>query len=93
MIAETWRYCPLSDSTNQYLLDRIGELRSGRRCLCNIAEYQQAGRGRRGRKWFHRFGANLYLFNVLASGAGLRRQTGGLVIGIVMAVLREFGRR
>ena len=38
---------PVIDSTNQYLLDRIGELRSGDAC---VAEYQQAGRGRRGRK-------------------------------------------
>jgi biotin operon repressor BirA-like protein len=49
---------PVIDSTNQYLLDRIGELKSGDAC---IAEYQQAGRGRRGRKWFSPFGANLYL--------------------------------
>ena len=35
---------PVIDSTNQYLLDRIGELRSGDAC---VAEYQQAGRGRR----------------------------------------------
>lgn len=40
---------PVIDSTNQYLLDRIGELKSGDAC---VAEYQQAGRGRRGRKWF-----------------------------------------
>ncbi|MDI5349605.1 hypothetical protein MJL48_34730, partial [Salmonella enterica subsp. enterica serovar Kentucky] len=39
-------------------LDQIGELRSGDAC---VAEYQQAGRGRRGRKWFSPFGANLYL--------------------------------
>ena len=50
---------PVIDSTNQYLLDRIGELKSGDAC---IAEYQQAGRGRRGRKWFSPFG------DVLASG-------------------------
>ena len=35
---------PVIDSTNQYLLDRIGELKSGDAC---VAEYQQAGRGRR----------------------------------------------
>ena len=49
---------PVIDSTNQYLLERIGELESGDAC---VAEYQQAGRGRRGRKWFSPFGANLYL--------------------------------
>lgn len=40
---------PVIDSTNQYLLDRLPELKSGDAC---VAEYQQAGRGRRGRKWF-----------------------------------------
>jgi BirA family biotin operon repressor/biotin-[acetyl-CoA-carboxylase] ligase len=44
---------PVIDSTNQYLLDRLGELQSGDAC---VAEYQQAGRGRRGRKWFSPFG-------------------------------------
>ena len=32
---------PVIDSTNQYLLDRIGELKSGDAC---VAEYQQADR-------------------------------------------------
>lgn len=40
---------PVIDSTNQYLLDRIGELKSGDAC---VAEYQQAGRGRRGGNGF-----------------------------------------
>ncbi len=81
---------PVIDSTNQYLLDRIGELRSGDAC---VAEYQQAGRGRRGRKWFSPF-ARIYIFNVLASGAGPSAAAIGLslVIGIVMAeVLRKLG--
>jgi BirA family biotin operon repressor/biotin-[acetyl-CoA-carboxylase] ligase len=52
-----WPCCRLL-IPNQYLLDRISELRSGDAC---VAEYQQAGRGRRGRKWFSPFGANLYL--------------------------------
>ncbi|SUG50284.1 bifunctional protein: biotin operon repressor and biotin-[acetyl-CoA carboxylase] synthetase [Salmonella enterica subsp. arizonae] len=60
---------PVIDSTNQYLLDRIGELRSGDAC---VAEYQQAGRGRRGRKWFSPFGRESVSFNVLAPGAGTR---------------------
>ena len=55
---------PVIDSTNQYLLDRLPELKSGDAC---VAEYQQAGRGRRGRKWFSPFGANLY---VLAPRSG-----------------------
>ncbi|VFS32564.1 bifunctional protein [includes: biotin operon repressor; biotin-[acetyl-CoA-carboxylase]synthetase] [Escherichia coli] len=58
---------PVIDSTNQYLLDRIGELKSGDAC---VAEYQHAGRGRRGRKWFSPFGANFIFVDVLASGTG-----------------------
>ncbi|BAO00022.1 BirA protein [Candidatus Pantoea carbekii] len=49
---------PVINSTNQYLLDRIDQLSSGDAC---IAEYQQAGRGRRGKKWLSPFGTNLYL--------------------------------
>ena len=49
---------PVIDSTNQYLLDRLAGLQSGDAC---VAEYQQAGRGRRGRKWVSPFGANLYI--------------------------------
>ncbi|MCI4156214.1 biotin operon repressor, partial [Dickeya dianthicola] len=49
---------PVIDSTNQYLLDRLDSVSSGDAC---IAEYQHAGRGRRGRKWFSPFGSNLYL--------------------------------
>lgn len=51
-------YLPIIDSTNQYLLDKKQEPFLKRVCL---AEYQTAGRGRRGRKWHSPFGANLYL--------------------------------
>lgn len=78
------------DSTNQYLLDRIGTLQSGDAC---VAEYQQAGRGRRGRKWFSPFGANLYLSMYWRLEQGPAAAIGlSLVIGIVMAeVLRDLG--
>ena len=81
---------PVIDSTNQYLLDRIGKLQSGDAC---IAEYQQAGRGRRGRQWFSPFGANLYLSMFWRLEQGPAAAVGlSLVIGIVMAeVLRELG--
>ncbi len=81
---------PVIDSTNQYLLDRIGELKSGDAC---VAEYQQAGRGRRGRKWFSPFGANLYLSMFWRLEQGPAAAIGlSLVIGIVMAeVLRKLG--
>lgn len=81
---------PVIDSTNQYLLERIGELESGNAC---VAEYQQAGRGRRGRKWFSPFGANLYLSMYWRLEQGPAAAIGlSLVIGIVMAeVLQGLG--
>ncbi|MBJ9241957.1 bifunctional biotin--[acetyl-CoA-carboxylase] ligase/biotin operon repressor BirA [Citrobacter braakii] len=81
---------PVIDSTNQYLMDRMGQLKSGDAC---VAEYQQAGRGRRGRKWFSPFGANLYLSMFWRLEQGPAAAIGlSLVIGIVMAeVLRDLG--
>ena len=81
---------PVIDSTNQYLLDRIPTLNSGD---CCVAEYQQAGRGRRGRKWFSPFGANLYLSMFWRLEQGPAAAIGlSLVIGIVMAeVLHDLG--
>ncbi|MDI9224310.1 bifunctional biotin--[acetyl-CoA-carboxylase] ligase/biotin operon repressor BirA [Pantoea sp. EA-12] len=81
---------PVIDSTNQYLLERMDQLVSGYAC---IAEYQQAGRGRRGRKWFSPFGANLYLSMYWRLEQGPAAAMGlSLVIGIVMAeVLQSLG--
>ena len=81
---------PVIDSTNQYLLDRLSELQSGDAC---VAEYQQAGRGRRGRKWFSRFGSNLYLSMYWRLEQGPAAAIGlSLVIGIVIAeVLQSLG--
>lgn len=88
--ADSVTVLPVIDSTNQYLLDRLGELRSGDAC---VAEYQQAGRGRRGRKWFSPFGANLYLSMYWRLEQGPAAAIGlSLVIGIVMAeVLQRLG--
>lgn len=81
---------PVIDSTNQYLLERMHELQSGAAC---IAEYQQAGRGRRGRQWFSPFGANLYMSMYWRLDQGPAAAMGlSLVIGIVMAeTLRAMG--
>lgn len=81
---------PVIDSTNQYLLDRISTLVSGEAC---VAEYQQAGRGRRGRKWFSPFGSNLYLSMYWKLEQGPAAAMGlSLVIGIIMAeVLQKLG--
>lgn len=74
---------PVIDSTNQYLLNRMNELQSGDAC---IAEYQQAGRGRRGRQWFSPFGSNLYMSMYWRLEQGPAAAMGlSLVIGIVMA--------
>ena len=49
----------LIDSTNSYLLRRLpNQLSQGQVCL---AEYQSAGRGRRGRQWVSPFGSQIYL--------------------------------
>lgn len=81
---------PVIDSTNQYLLERLDSLQPGDAC---IAEYQQAGRGRRGRQWFSPFGANLYLSMYWRLEQGPAAAVGlSLVIGIIMAeVLRDLG--
>ncbi|WP_261642616.1 bifunctional biotin--[acetyl-CoA-carboxylase] ligase/biotin operon repressor BirA [Erwinia mallotivora] len=81
---------PVIDSTNQYLLDRMDQLQSGDAC---VAEYQQAGRGRRGRQWFSPFGSNLYLSMYWRLEHGPVAAMGlSLVIGIVTAeVLQESG--
>ncbi|MBP2195998.1 bifunctional biotin--[acetyl-CoA-carboxylase] ligase/biotin operon repressor BirA [Pantoea cypripedii] len=81
---------PVIDSTNQYLLERMDQLVSGDAC---IAEYQQSGRGRRGRQWFSPFGANLYMSMYWRLEQGPAAAMGlSLVIGIVMAeVIQSLG--
>ncbi|MBC7006600.1 bifunctional biotin--[acetyl-CoA-carboxylase] ligase/biotin operon repressor BirA [Photobacterium sp. BZF1] len=78
---------PVIDSTNQYLLDRIGTLPKGASCL---AEYQQAGRGRRGRQWLSPFGSNLYLSMYWRLDAGIAAAMGlSLVVGVAIAEALE----
>ena len=79
---------PIIDSTNQYLLDKIGQLRSGDSC---VAEFQSKARGRRGRKWFSPFGSNLYFSMYWQLEQGVAAAMGmSLVVGIVIAdTLRE----
>ncbi len=49
----------LIDSTNDYLMRRLpNQLSQGQVCL---AEFQSAGRGRRGRQWVSPFGSQIYL--------------------------------
>ncbi|MGL5728394.1 MAG: bifunctional biotin--[acetyl-CoA-carboxylase] ligase/biotin operon repressor BirA [Plesiomonas sp.] len=81
---------PIIGSTNQYLLDRIGQFPSGYAC---IAEHQQAGRGRRGRPWISLFGANLYLSMYWRLEQGPAAAMGlSLAIGVIVAeVLQQLG--
>jgi len=47
------------DSTNDYLMRKIpNHIQHGQVC---IAEYQSAGRGRRGRQWISPFGSHIYM--------------------------------
>lgn len=74
---------PVIDSTNQYMLERIPSLKSGDACL---AEYQSAGRGRRGRQWISPFGCNLYLSMYWKLDQGPAAAVGlSLVVGIIIA--------
>ena len=74
---------PVIDSTNQYMLERISNLNSGDTCL---AEYQSAGRGRRGRQWLSPFGCNLYLSMYWKLEQGPAAAMGlSLVVGIIIA--------
>ncbi|PHM36419.1 biotin-- synthetase [Xenorhabdus mauleonii] len=74
---------PVINSTNQYLLEKLAELNSGDAC---VAEYQSAGRGRRGRQWVSAFGRNLYLSMYWRLEQGPAAAVGlSLVVGIVIA--------
>lgn len=81
---------PVIDSTNQYLMNQLSELEKGEVC---IAEYQSAGRGRRGRQWFSPFGANLYFSMYWRLDEGISAAMGlSLVVGIaVVEALTESG--
>lgn len=60
-----------------------------------LAEYQQAGRGRRGRQWMGRFGANIYLSTVWRCSTGAAALEGlSLVVGVsVVESLEALGYR
>ncbi|MFH4416405.1 MAG: bifunctional biotin--[acetyl-CoA-carboxylase] ligase/biotin operon repressor BirA [Neisseriaceae bacterium] len=69
------------DSTNQYLLDHLPDLQKGDLCL---ADYQWAGRGRRGRTWEGTYAGQILLslyweFKDFAQTEGL-----SLVIGLAV---------
>ncbi|TKB49575.1 bifunctional biotin--[acetyl-CoA-carboxylase] ligase/biotin operon repressor BirA [Ferrimonas aestuarii] len=71
------------DSTNEYLLSKIGTLATGDCCL---AEYQTQGRGRRGRQWVSPYGSAIYLSMYWQLGSGIAQTAGmSLAVGVALA--------
>ena len=75
-------YQPVMSSTNEWILQNIPNLNKGDLCL---AEYQTAGRGRRGRQWLSPFAGQMifsfyWTFDPRKSIEGL-----SLVIGLAIA--------
>ena len=67
------------NSTNAFMLEHADELKSGDLC---IAEYQSAGRGRRGRTWVSPYANHLYLSLLWQFEQGLSQTMGlSLVVG------------
>jgi len=78
------------DSTNQWLLDKMPNLDNGQTC---IAEYQLAGRGRRGRTWVSPFASHLYFSYYWRFESGIDKLSGlSLLVGIaVVNALEKIG--
>jgi BirA family biotin operon repressor/biotin-[acetyl-CoA-carboxylase] ligase len=74
------------DSTSDYLkrAPSLGASGQGRACM---AEWQSAGRGRRGRRWVSPYGSSLYLSLGWQLGSAAL-QSGGLSLVVAIAVLR-----
>lgn len=75
-------YQPIISSTNEWILQNIPSLKKGDLCM---AEYQTAGRGRRGRQWLSPFAGQImfsfyWAFDPSKSIEGL-----SLVIGLAIA--------
>ena len=75
-------YQPIISSTNEWILQNIPSLKKGDLC---VAEYQTAGRGRRGRQWLSPFAGQImfsfyWTFDPKKSIEGL-----SLVIGLAIA--------
>ena len=75
-------YYPIISSTNEWILQNIPSLKKGDLC---VAEYQTAGRGRRGRQWLSPFAGQIifsfyWTFDPKKSIEGL-----SLVIGLAIA--------
>jgi len=74
------------DSTNDYL-KRLKSPEDSRQVNVCLAEWQHAGRGRRGRSWVSPYGSNLYLSLACVLDEGIL-QSGGLSLAMAIAVHR-----
>ncbi|MDO5055156.1 MAG: bifunctional biotin--[acetyl-CoA-carboxylase] ligase/biotin operon repressor BirA [Pasteurella oralis] len=80
---------PVIHSTNQYLLDHIHQLETGTLCL---AEYQTAGRGRRGRQWLSPFAGQIIMSMYWTVERTTNLEGLSLVVGMAIAdTLKQFG--
>ncbi|MFT7388887.1 MAG: BirA family biotin operon repressor/biotin-[acetyl-CoA-carboxylase] ligase [Candidatus Endobugula sp.] len=79
------------ESTNSYTMNRISE--GGAKGYVCLAEYQSAGKGRRGRKWVSPFGHNIYLSLAWEFDGGASQLEGlSLAVGVaIVQSLREIG--
>lgn len=80
-----------TDSTNDVAMSHA--LSGGNKGYVCLAEYQQSGRGRRGRQWVSPFGHNIYLSLVWEFAGGASQLEGlSLAVGVVIAdVLKKLG--
>jgi BirA family biotin operon repressor/biotin-[acetyl-CoA-carboxylase] ligase len=77
----------LIDSTNSYLMRKLQTLQPQTVCL---AEYQSAGRGRRGRQWHSPFGSHIYLSLYWRLEQGLSAAMGiSLVVALAVSKTLE----
>jgi BirA family biotin operon repressor/biotin-[acetyl-CoA-carboxylase] ligase len=83
-------YFDETTSTNAFMLGHAAELKSGDIC---IAEYQSAGRGRRGRQWLSPYGHHIYASMFWRLNGDISQASGlSLVIGCSIAkTLSNFG--
>ncbi|MGE6570762.1 bifunctional biotin--[acetyl-CoA-carboxylase] ligase/biotin operon repressor BirA [Shewanella vesiculosa] len=83
-------YFDETTSTNAFLLAHTSELKSGDIC---IAEYQSAGRGRRGRKWLSPYGHHIYASMFWRLHSDISKASGlSLVVGCsIVKALSAFG--
>ena len=78
------------ESTNGFMLSHTTELKNGDVC---VAEYQSAGRGRRGRTWVSPYGHHLYFSLFWTFPQGMAQAMGlSLVVACTLVeVLKSFG--